>query len=557
MNWRRVLPAGFQARLLLVLFAVSIVPLAISAAAFYSLVNANIARETFEKIAFARDAKTSELTQYVSFAKRQAESLAQTNIARYSIGDFYGFSSFSLTNSGQTLVLQNNAGETISSVAYTKSWYHDADKEEGGWSIEQINPDNFCSGIDNWRASESSYGGTPGEKNSVFSNMVLPPDIDRFELMGNDILRIWFNQAMDAQVVKNINLYSIDNGIGTPSAVYTDETEPQKAELYFSTPFKTGLLYHLEIDKTITNCAGQQPDDNLTLSFGIPENIKPLDVVINEILFNPLGDGVDYVEFYNRSLKVIDLSQCKIGSVRVSPPNPPDTSFYTIAEKQLLFMPSGYLVLTKSPEIVKEQYATNNPDAFQEVNPFPSFNNDAGTVILSTVSDTIIDSFTYNESMQYPLLNYVDGVALERINPDAPTGDKNNWHSAAESTGFGTPGYRNSQWVNPDLTEDDISIEPEVFSPDNDGHDDVININYHFDKPDYNLKIIVYNQNGQEVRHLLDNELSGTSGSISWDGITDDNSKALVGIYIFYIRAFDTDGNVKSWKKTGVLATNW
>lgn len=92
MNWRRILPAGFQARLLLVLLAVSIVPLAISAAAFYSLVNANIARETFEKIAFARDAKTSELTQYVSFAKRQAESLAQTNIARYSIGDFYGFS---------------------------------------------------------------------------------------------------------------------------------------------------------------------------------------------------------------------------------------------------------------------------------------------------------------------------------------------------------------------------------------------------------------------------------------------------------------------------------
>ncbi|MCR4266121.1 response regulator [Nitratireductor sp. ZSWI3] len=92
MQWRGFLPAGFQARLLLVLLVVSILPLAISAAAFFSLVNANIARETFEKIAFARDAKKSELTQYVSFARRQAESLAQTNIARYSIGDFYGFS---------------------------------------------------------------------------------------------------------------------------------------------------------------------------------------------------------------------------------------------------------------------------------------------------------------------------------------------------------------------------------------------------------------------------------------------------------------------------------
>ena len=472
-------------------------------------------------------------------------------------GDFYGFSSFSLTNSGQTLVLQNNSGETISRVAYTKSWYHDADKEEGGWSIEQINPDNFCSGIDNWHASESSYGGTPGEQNNVYNNLVLLPAIQRFELVTNDILRIWFNQAMEAQVVENTNLYNVDNNVGSPSAVYTDETEPQKTELYFSTPFTTGLLYHLEIDKTITNCAGLQPDDNLTLSFGIPENIAPLDVVINEILFNPLGDGVDYVELYNRSAKVIDLSRCKIGSVRVSPPNPPDTTYYPVSENQWLLMPGGYLVLTKSPEKVKAQYVTNNPDAFREVNPFPSYNNDAGTAILSNVDDTIIDSFTYSESMQYPLLNYVDGVALERINPDAPTNDANNWHSAAESTGFGTPGYQNSQWVNPDLSEDEITIEPETFSPDNDGRDDVLNISYHFDKPGYNLKIIVYNQNGQVVRHLADNELSGTTGSISWDGVTDDNSKALVGIYIFYIRAFDTDGNVKSWKKTGVLATKW
>ncbi|EKF20017.1 response regulator [Nitratireductor pacificus] len=92
MHWRRLVPAGFQARLLTVLLVVSIIPLAVSAMVFFSLVNANIARETFERIAFARDAKKSEVTQYISFARRQAESLAQTNIARYSIGDFYGFS---------------------------------------------------------------------------------------------------------------------------------------------------------------------------------------------------------------------------------------------------------------------------------------------------------------------------------------------------------------------------------------------------------------------------------------------------------------------------------
>jgi hypothetical protein len=302
---------------------------------------------------------------------------------------------------------------------------------------------------------------------------------------------------------------------------------------------------------------GLHPIEELKLSFGIPENIEPMDVVINEILFNPLGDGVDYVELYNRSEKAIDLSLCKIGSVHISPPNPPDTSCYSITKEQLLFVPGGYMVLTKSPEIVIDQYHSPNPAAFIRVNPFPSFNNDLGTILLTTIDDLLIDNFSYSEEMQYPLLNYVDGVALERINPDNPTNDNNNWHSAAESVGFGTPGYQNSQWMNPVITEDEITIEPEVFSPDNDGHEDVININYHFDKPGYNMKIMVYDQNGRLVRNLIDNELSGASGSISWDGITNDNSKAQVGIYIFYIQVFDTDGNVKSWKKTGVLATRF
>jgi len=66
--------------------------------------------------------------------------------------------------------------------------------------------------------------------------------------------------------------------------------------------------------------------------------------------------------------------------------------------------------------------------------------------------------------MQFPLLIYYDGVALERINPDVSSNDENNWHSAAESVGFGTPGYKNSQFVSNIITDDNIVIEPEIFS---------------------------------------------------------------------------------------------
>ena len=95
-----------------------------------------------------------------------AKDDAEPELSAY--GNFYGFSSFALTNSGQDLVLRNKDGAIISSVSYTDNWYKNPDKEDGGWSLEQINPSNICSGGDNWNASEDPMGGTPGAVNSVY-----------------------------------------------------------------------------------------------------------------------------------------------------------------------------------------------------------------------------------------------------------------------------------------------------------------------------------------------------------------------------------------------------
>ena len=92
----------------------------------------------------------------------------------------------------------------------------------------------------------------------------------------------------------------------------------------------------------------------------------------------------------------------------------------------------------------------------------------SGTVCLSTTTD-IIDNFTYNTDMQFALLNITKGVSLERIDFNRPTKDRTNWHSAAQDIGFGTPGYKNSQYKSASETDNAIEITPEIFSPDGAG----------------------------------------------------------------------------------------
>ena len=102
---------------------------------------------------------------------------------------------------------------------------------------------------------------------------------------------------------------------------------------------------------------------------------------------------------------------------------------------------------------------------------------------------------------------------------------------------------------------EEITIDPEIFSPDNDGYNDVVSINYIFNEPGYMMTVNVFNAGGNLIRKLVNNQYLGTKGAVNWDGIQDDNTKAAVGIYVFFIQVYDLNGTVKKYKKTTVLAS--
>lgn len=468
-------------------------------------------------------------------------------------GPVVGFSSFSVTNSGGTITLNDNNGQLIHTVSYTDDWYRTGFKKDGGWSLELIDPLNPCGEAANWSASKDESGGTPGKLNSVNAPNPdhISPVISRVGVDDATHITVWFTESCDSTTIGDVQNYSVDNGIGNPVAVQAQKPDYKLAGLTLPSAITADKIYTLTSTGSITDCAGNTMLAGTSARFAIPSAPSPGDIVLNELLFDPAEGCVDFVEVYNRSSQVLDLKDLVLANYDTI--SQAITSYHEISSKPYLVFPGDYFLLSTDSTAVKQSYNTTNPLAFINMASFPAMNNEDGVVAISTKGGTVLDFMAYTAAMQYPLLTNVDGVSLERINPDRPSEDATNWHSASESSGYGTPGYKNSQFGTTITDENEITLSPEIFSPDNDGYNDNLTIAYTFGTPGYNATITIYDATGRIVRSLVSQELCGTSGAFTWDGITNDRQKASIGRYIVFVEIFDLMGNVRHYKKTTVL----
>ncbi len=462
-----------------------------------------------------------------------------------------------LNNSSETITIFDNSGNIIYSIEYSDQWYKNSYKAEGGWSLEQIDYDNTCEGYYNWMASTDNKGGTPGKENSVFASN---PDLDapqlvRVAVLSDDSIKLFFNETFDTLSVADISFYNVNNGIGQAVSVEPVEPDYNKVILKFQNSFQKGIIYTLTVSGNITDCAGNPVNSNNSCKFALPDSAIKNDIAINEVLFNPYPDGVDFIEFINVSDKVLDLANIKVASRDL------DTyeinNIKTICNENYLIFPGEYYLVSTNSKIIQEQYYSSNPNGFIDINSMPAMSDKEGYIMFIDKWENIIDEFHYYEDMHFSLLGDFEGVSLERINYNRPSDDKTNWHSAAETAGFATPAYENSQYSEEENSDNTILINPEIFSPDNDGSDDVLNIEYMLDEPGYVANIIIFDARGRTIRHLARNKLLGITGTISWDGLTDGNTKAKIGIYAIYVEIFDLQGKVRKYKKTCVLATKF
>lgn len=274
-------------------------------------------------------------------------------------------------------------------------------------------------------------------------------------------------------------------------------------------------------------------------------------MVINEILFNPKPNAFDYVEFYNKSNKILDASKLYIANRNSSGTI---SSLKKLSETPFYIFPEDHIVATEDAASLQTNYLVQNPSNVLLISSLPSYPDDEGIIVLTNSIGDIVDEVSYLDDWHFALISDDEGVALERIDPASVSQNKNNWHSAASTAGYGTPTYKNSQYKRVDNINATIEVSPKIFSPDNDGHDDILTISYNIAESGYVANINIFDANGRLVRYFVKNALLGLKGSWNWDGLDEKNQKLPIGTYIIYTEIFNLQGKKKSFKNTVVLA---
>jgi hypothetical protein len=458
----------------------------------------------------------------------------------------------SLSNEKDVIILKNNKGRVFQKVSYSAGWYKDAGKKAGGYSLELMNTASVCTGSQNWGASVDAAGGTPGKINSIHSNA--PADVLKLSavVMTDSVtLLLTFNRAVDSLTASRSINYMINNGIGNPGSVQMISSSFEQVQLKLRVPPLRGHTYNIEV-KDVQDCMGTEISSSFNNGeFILTQKVLKSSLLISEVLFNPRSNGTDFVEIYNNTKHILDLQEVSIATILK------DTisSSKRIITKQLLFEPGHYIAVTSDPDILKKEYRVENADRILQAS-LPSLNDDKGIVVL--LSDGArIDQLNYSEKMHFQLLKNFEGVSLERSSFLLNGNESGNFRSATSASGFATPGYKNSQYEPGTMSSNEFTLASKTFSPDNDGFEDLLQVSYRMPVPGMVANVRIFTDKGILIKYLLKNMTLNTEGVFTWDGLNDLNTAAGTGIYVMYAEIFDTNGNLKYYRKAFALATRF
>jgi hypothetical protein len=451
----------------------------------------------------------------------------------------------SLNNTDETLTLFNPDRELIYTVSYSDSWYQSTIKKEGGYSLELINKGDLCSGSSNWKGSDHPAGGTPGKINSVdrFNPDTAGPVLLELIPISEWEIQLTFDKDIDEGIIFRVAQFSLSpsRSIATVDRL---RTMSNALILLLEHPLLAGVEYTLRIEE-IMDCS-KNKTDHIEITFVLPANPAKGDILINEILFDPVSFGVDFIEIINVSNKVLSTANLFFKNKQE------EDRWFPIQSGKVLF-PNSYLAFTPDPEITFHQYPEGDSSRIIK-STIPICSDDEGVVLLSYYTQPIfivLDSLPYNRDWHNRLLPDKEGVSLERIRLKGQTEDKQNWQSAAAYSNYGTPGAKNSQLIDTSLHT--TKNKPYIFSthhisPDFNGVHDELVIHFNLEESGYKILAEAFDLSGFKIK-TISTQILGTQDILRWDGTNEEGNKVLPGNYIIHLRLIHTKGITKNYKE--------
>lgn len=446
-------------------------------------------------------------------------------------GRVFAVEDFPALNNGSDQVSIRIDSLTIDELEYFDTWHTSI--ESGGVSLERVDLKNDCMGARNWASSIDPLGGTPGKVNSMIPDL----STDAHVISG-------FVARRDSIVLKpNFNM---DDAWSYSTSI--EGTACEAAWIQHDSVLSLTSEQELERGKVITvniqdieDCAGNYKE-TLTWSTYIPDIG---DVILNEILFDPRGDGADFLELMNTSDHDIELKGWALSrSTSLADAEHFDTVRIG-STQELAFTSDPLNILTEYP------FSTSPTIRLQDI---PSLPNSGGSIYLLDPEGEIHDSLHFHPDLHFALIRDPEGVSLERVDPYLPSAFSSNWHSASSSENYGTPGYENSQRVWLDVVHhDNLTLKSDYVSPDNDGYEDQLVIAYNFPEGGRSIYLDIFDESGVRVARPASNRLVGSNGILVWDGHTEGVDLARIGVYVALVRTVSPQGKRKNWRLPFVI----
>lgn len=179
-----------------------------------------------------------------------------------------------------------------------------------------------------------------------------------------------------------------------------------------------------------------------------------------------------------------------------------------------------------------------------------TLNNESDTLTFFLGNGEILDRMSYN--FRERQLKYEDGRSLEKVDLKGSGMNWWNWALSIDPAGH-TAGRKNSVVLG-ESVDGDVVLEPNPFSPDGDGYEDVCMFRLNFPFHLMNLVIRLFTLDGHCIKKMEWAEVGGIFFWV-WDGQLDDGRKIPIGAYVVLVEARDIfSGRMQKKKKILVSA---